>query len=107
MPIALIALIVPPLITEANDFADKVPELRARRDAVREGEQARCARSTATTTSPSKLEEEAGKLPNRLGGAAGTLRDVGFGIVNSRSPLITILVLTAFLLGNGRTWVDA
>ena len=54
-----------------------------------------------------KLEEEAGKLPNRLGGAAGTLRDVGFGIVNSLFALITILVLTAFLLGNGGTWVDA
>ena len=55
----------------------------------------------------SQLEEEAGKLPERLGGAAGTLRDVGFGIVNSAFALITILVLTAFLLGSGRRWVDA
>jgi predicted PurR-regulated permease PerM len=55
----------------------------------------------------SKLEDEAGKLPDRLGGAAGTLRDVGFGIVSSLFALITILVLTAFLLGSGRTWVDA
>ncbi len=55
----------------------------------------------------SKLEDEAGKLPGRLGGAAGTLRDVGFGIVNSLFALITILVMAAFLLGSGRTWVDA
>jgi predicted PurR-regulated permease PerM len=55
----------------------------------------------------SKLEQEAGKLPNRLGGAAGTLRDVGFGIVSSAFALITILVLTAFLLGSGRGWIDA
>jgi predicted PurR-regulated permease PerM len=54
----------------------------------------------------SKLEEEAGKLPERLGGAAGTLRDVGLGIVNSAFALITILVMTAFLLGSGRTWID-
>ena len=55
----------------------------------------------------SKSEEEAKKLPNRLGGAAGTLRDIGFGIVNSLFALITILVMTAFLLSSGRQWTDA
>jgi predicted PurR-regulated permease PerM len=53
-----------------------------------------------------KLEEEAGKLPQRLGGAAGTLRDIGFGIVNSLFALITILVLAAFMLSGGRGWVE-
>ena len=54
-----------------------------------------------------ELEKEAAKLPDKLGGAAGTLRDVGLGIVNSLFALVTILVLTAFLLANGRTWTDA
>ena len=54
-----------------------------------------------------QLEKEAGKLPDKLGGAAGTLRDVGFGVVNSLFALVTILVLTAFLLSNGRNWTDA
>jgi predicted PurR-regulated permease PerM len=106
IPIALIALIVPPLITEANDFADKVPSYA--RDVtkyVKENKRLRKINEDYDITS--KLEQEAGKLPNRLGGAAGTLRDVGFGIVNSLFALITILVLTAFLLGSGRTWVDA
>jgi predicted PurR-regulated permease PerM len=106
IPIALIALIVPPLINEANDFADNVP--RYARDVtkyVKENEQLRDINDDYDITS--KLEDEAGKLPDRLGGAAGTLRDVGFGIVNSLFALITILVLTAFLLGSGRTWVDA
>ena len=53
----------------------------------------------------SKLKEEAGKLPGKLGGAAGTLRDVGFGIVNSIFALVTILILTAFMLGSGGSWV--
>ncbi len=48
-----------------------------------------------------KLEEEAAKLPSRLGNAAGILTDIGFGIVNSLFALITILVLTAFMLGSG------
>jgi predicted PurR-regulated permease PerM len=106
IPIALIALIVPPLIGEANDFADKVPGYS--RDVtkyVKENKRLRELNKDYDITS--KLEDEAGKLPDRLGGAAGTLRDVGFGIVNSLFALITILVLTAFLLGSGRTWVDA
>jgi predicted PurR-regulated permease PerM len=106
IPIALIALIVPPLIGEANDFADKVPGYS--RDVtkyVQENKRLRELNKDYDITS--KLEDEAGKLPDRLGGAAGTLRDVGFGIVNSLFALITILVLTAFLLGSGRTWVDA
>jgi predicted PurR-regulated permease PerM len=105
VPILLIALIVPPLITEANNFADDVP--RYARDVtrfVRDNEQLRSINEDYDITS--KLEEEAGKLPDRLGGAAGTLRDVGFGIVNSLFALITILVLTAFLLASGRDWVD-
>jgi predicted PurR-regulated permease PerM len=105
IPLALIALIVPPLITEANDFADKVPAYS--RDVtkyVKENKRLRELNKDYDITS--KLEDEAGKLPNRLGGAAGTLRDVGFGIVNSLFALITILVLTAFLLGSGRVWVD-
>jgi predicted PurR-regulated permease PerM len=106
IPIALIALIVPPLITEGNNFADKVPSYA--RDVtkyVKENKRLRDINNDYDITS--KLEEEAGKLPNRLGGAAGTLRDVGFGIVNSLFALITILVLTAFLLSSGRGWVDA
>jgi predicted PurR-regulated permease PerM len=106
VPIALIALIVPPLITEANDFADNVP--RYARDVteyVEDNERLREINRDYDITS--KLEEEAGKLPNRLGGAAGTLRDIGFGIVSSAFALITILVLTAFLLSSGRRWTDS
>jgi predicted PurR-regulated permease PerM len=105
VPILLIALIVPPLITEADNFANDVP--RYAEDVtqfVRDNEQLRSINEDYDITS--KLEEEAAKLPDRLGGAAGTLRDVGLGIVNSLFALITILVLTAFLLGSGRMWVD-
>src|SRR5215207_8256228 len=99
IPILLIAAIVPPLITEANTFADDVTEF------VQKNKQLREINQDYDITA--QLEEEAKKLPNRLGGAAGTLRDVGLGIVNSVFALITILVLTAFLLGSGRSWTDA
>ncbi|HZC14616.1 MAG TPA: AI-2E family transporter [Thermoleophilaceae bacterium] len=106
IPFLLIALIVPPLITEANNFADDVP--RYARDVtefVEENERLRSINEDYDITS--RLEEEAGKLPDQLGGAAGTLRDVGLGIVNSLFALITILVLTAFLLSNGRRWTNS
>jgi predicted PurR-regulated permease PerM len=106
VPLLLIALIVPPLITEADKFAQDVP--RYARDVtqfVQDNDRLRSINEDYDITS--QIEEEAGKLPGKLGGAAGALRDVGFGIVNSLFALITILVLTAFLLSNGRAWTDA
>jgi predicted PurR-regulated permease PerM len=106
IPVLLIALIVPPLIGEANDFADNVPRYADDvTEYVEDNEQLREINQDYDITQ--KLEEEAGKLPSRLGGAAGTLRDIGFGIVNSLFALLTILVLSAFLLGSGRQWTDA
>ena len=106
VPVLLIALIVPPLITEANDFADNVPRYaRDVTDFVQDNERLRSINKDYDITG--QLEKEAEKLPGKLGGAAGTLRDVGFGIVNSLFALVTILVLTVFLLANGRTWTDA
>jgi predicted PurR-regulated permease PerM len=105
VPILLIALIVPPLITEANNFADNVPQYADDvTEFVQENERLRSLNEDYDITS--KLEEEAGKLPGRLGGAAGTLRDIGFGIVSSLFALLTILVMTAFLLSNGRGWLE-
>jgi predicted PurR-regulated permease PerM len=106
IPILLIAAIVPPLITEANNFADNVPAYADDvTEFVEDNEQLREINEDYDITA--QLEKEAKKLPNRLGGAAGTLRDVGLGIVNSVFALITILVLAAFLLASGREWVDA
>jgi predicted PurR-regulated permease PerM len=105
VPILLIALIVPPLITEANNFADNVPQYADDvTEFVQDNERLRNLNEDYDITG--KLEEEAAKLPERLGGAAGTLRDIGFGIVSSLFALLTILVMTAFLLSNGGRWRD-
>jgi predicted PurR-regulated permease PerM len=106
VPILLIALIVPPLINEANNFADNVPQYANDvTDFVHKNKRLRELNADYDITA--KLQDEAAKLPGRLGGAAGTLRDIGFGIVSSLFALLTILVLTAFLLGSGKQWVDA
>ena len=53
-----------------------------------------------------KLEEEAAKLPGRLGEAAGVLSDIGFGLVNSIFATVTILVLSLFMGSSGRRFLD-
>jgi predicted PurR-regulated permease PerM len=105
IPILLIALIVPPLIGEANNFADHVPQYADDVTSyVQKNDTLRHLNEDYDITG--KLQKEAGKLPSRLGGAAGTLRDIGLGIVNSLFALLTILIMTAFLLGSGRMWTD-
>jgi predicted PurR-regulated permease PerM len=105
IPMLLIALLLPPVITEGTQFAENVPQYaRDVSDFVEDNRRLREINQDYDITR--RIEEEAEKLPDRLGGAAGTLRDVGLGIVNSIFALITILVLTAFLLANGRAWTD-
>ena len=105
VPLVLAALIVPPLVDEASTLARNAPEYaRDVTEFVQENKRLRELNDDYAITE--KLEKEAGKLPGEIGEAAGTLRDVGFGIVNSIFALVTILVLTAFLLGSGRRWAD-
>jgi predicted PurR-regulated permease PerM len=104
-PLLLAAVIVPPLVTGANDLAQNAPKYaRDVTDFVQKNKRLRKLNNDYNITD--KLQQEAGKLPGKLGGAAKTLRDVGFGVVNSIFALVTILILTAFLLGSGRTWVE-
>jgi predicted PurR-regulated permease PerM len=105
IPALLIALFLPPVITEGTEFAENLPQYaRDVSNFVEDNPRLREINQDYDITR--RLEQEAEKLPDRLGGAAGALRDVGLGIVNSIFALITILVLTAFLLANGRQWTD-
>jgi predicted PurR-regulated permease PerM len=105
VPILIGALIVPPIVTGVNDLASNAPRYsRDVTDFVRRNKRLRKLNNDYKITD--KLQQEAGKLPGKLGGAANTLQDVGFGIVSSIFALVTILILTAFMLGSGRHWVE-
>jgi predicted PurR-regulated permease PerM len=105
IPVGIGALIVPPIVTGVNDLAQNAPRYaRDVTDYVQRNKRLREINDDYQITD--KLQQEAGKLPGKLGGAAKVLRDVGFGIVNSIFTLVTILILTAFLLGSGRQWVQ-
>jgi predicted PurR-regulated permease PerM len=105
VPVLLAAILVPPIVNGGNDLADHAPEYaRQARDFVnRNPTLRRLERDYGVVT---KLEEEAQKLPERLGGgAAGTLRDLGVGLVNSIFAGVTILILSIFLVKDGGRWV--
>jgi predicted PurR-regulated permease PerM len=105
IPLLLISLIVPPLITEANNFAEDLPKYsRQVNEFVQDNSKLRKLNEDYAITD--KLQQEAEKLPERLGGAAKTLSSVGVGLVNSVFALVTILILTAFMLGGGHRWRD-
>ena len=105
IPVMLAALIVPPFVREANNAAHDAPQYADDvTEYVKKNKTLRDLNEDYDITD--KLQQEASKLPSKLGGAAKTLRDVGFGIVNSIFALVTILILTAFLLGSGPRWVE-
>jgi predicted PurR-regulated permease PerM len=105
-PFALIGLLVPPIVTQANNLVNNLPEYaREVTDFVNSNDQLRKLQEDYDITG--KLEEQARKLPSRLGDAAGVLSDIGLGLVNSIFAGVTILVLSIFMVGSGRRFLDA
>jgi predicted PurR-regulated permease PerM len=106
IPVGIAAIVIPPIVNGAEDLAQNAPSYAEDvTEYVQDNERLRELNEKYDITQ--KLEEEAGKLPGKVGDAAGLLRDVGFGLVNSIFALVTILILAAFMLGSGRSWVDA
>jgi predicted PurR-regulated permease PerM len=106
VPVLLGAVLVPPIVTGVNDLATKAPDYAAQaRDYVNKNERLRKLEDDYGVIS--KLEEEARKLPSKAGTAAGTLKDLGVGLVNSIFAGLTILILSIFMVSNGRKWVSS
>jgi predicted PurR-regulated permease PerM len=105
VPLGLLGALLPPIITQANKLVDNLPhyardvsDFVARNDTLRQFQQ--------DYDLTGKLEQQAGKLPSKIGDAAGVLSDIGLGIVNSVFALVSILILSIFLLGAGPRWLD-
>ena len=104
VPFGISAIVVPPVVTGANDLAEDAPRYATDlQDFVQRNPTLRGLEEDYGLTT--QLQEEARKLPGRLGGAAGTLRDLGVGLVNSIFAGVTILVLSIFMIGGGRGWI--
>jgi predicted PurR-regulated permease PerM len=105
VPVTITALIVPPVVTQVNNLVQNLPRYaHDAQDFVNRNRTLRRLNRDYNITG--KLQQQAEKLPARIGDAATVLSNVGLGLVNSLFALLTILVLTAFLLGSGRIWVE-
>jgi predicted PurR-regulated permease PerM len=104
VPVGISAIVVPPVVTGANDLANNAPKYAADvQDFVQKNKTLRGLEEDYGFVT--QLEDEARKLPQRLGGAAGTLRDLGVGLINSIFAGITIIVLSVFMVAGGRGWL--
>jgi predicted PurR-regulated permease PerM len=105
-PFALLGLLIPPIVEQVNNLVDDAP--RYARDVtnfVNDNETLRNLNEDYDLTT--KIEEEAAKLPGRVGDVAGVLGDIGLGIVNGIFTAVTILTLSIFMVGGGPRWRDA
>jgi predicted PurR-regulated permease PerM len=105
IPIGIGVLIVPPLVEQGNNLVQNLPEYAEdAQEFAERNERLRDLERDYNITE--KLQEQAERLPARIGDAANVLGNIGLGVVNSLFALFTILVLAAFLLGSGRTWIN-
>jgi predicted PurR-regulated permease PerM len=105
IPVLLAAILVPPIVNGVNDLASKAPQYASQAQSFVQKNK-RLRKLEADYGVISELENQAKKLPQKLGTAAGTLKDVGLGVVNSIFQGVTILILSIFMVANGRRWVS-
>ncbi len=97
----VLSLIVPPVVNGATDLSRDLPSYVTD---LRDSKTIRDFDNKYDVTS--KLREEAQKLPDKLGDAAGALQGIAVGVANAAFQLLTILTMTFFLLLNGRRMVS-
>src|SRR3954471_20836351 len=103
-PVLLGLLIVPPIVREGNQLAQDLPGyvVDVRDFISRNSTLQKLERDYQITT---KLEEQANKLPSKLGGAASTLGSIGLGLVNSLFAALNIFILSVFMVSGGPRWI--
>jgi predicted PurR-regulated permease PerM len=104
-PFVLLGVLLPPIITQANKLVDNLPKYAQDvTDFVQRNDTLRHVQQDYDITG--KLEQQAEKLPGKIGDAAGVLSDIGLGIVNSVFTAVTIIVLSLFLMSAGPRWLE-
>ena len=105
LPIGLGALVIPPVVTSVETFANNAPQYaQDARDFIQKNKTLNDIQEKYDIAG--QIEDKARDLPSKVGDAATVLGDIGLGLVNSLFQLVTILILTAFMLGGGRRWID-
>jgi len=104
-PIILLVLLLPPLVSQAEELVNNLPEYAADvTQFVNDNDTLSGLNEDYDITGT--LEEEARKLPEQIGDATQTLSDIGVGLVHSLFALVTIMILSIFMVSGGAKWIE-
>jgi predicted PurR-regulated permease PerM len=105
IPVALGALLIPPLVNQGEDLVNDVPGYVTDVEGfVNDNKTLSNLNDDYNITT--KLSDEAAKLPSKIGDAGKTLSDIGVGLINRIFAAVTILILSIFMVSGGGKWVD-
>jgi predicted PurR-regulated permease PerM len=105
-PIVIGAILIPPLVEATTNLVNDLPGYaQDLEETFSENETLQNLNEDYDLTG--ELENVARDAAGQLGDAAGTLADIGGGIVSSLFAVVTILVLSMFLVSRGRRGIDA
>jgi predicted PurR-regulated permease PerM len=106
VPVGIGLVLVPPVVRSASDLASEAPQYAT--DARNYLEKNKTFRKLQDDYQiGTKLQKQADKLPEKIGGAASTLASIGIGLVNSIFAGITILIMSIFMVASGPRWQRA
>jgi predicted PurR-regulated permease PerM len=103
IPFLIGAVLVPPIVDQAKNLATNAPKYA--RDLTNTVQNNRTLHDLDKKYDLTrKIQEQAAKLPAKVGDAAGVLASVGAGIVSSVFAGVTILILSIFMVGGAPRW---
>jgi predicted PurR-regulated permease PerM len=105
-PVAVGAALIPPAVEQGVKLAKNLPDYvnDLNKDIKKNKRLNELNRKYHLTT---KLSDAADNLISNLGNAPSRLASIGAGIVASIFELVTILVMSIFMVSRGRAWRDA
>jgi len=106
VPIGIGAILVPPAVRAASDLVSDFPGyVSDLNQTVQENETLRGLNEDYDLVG--KLEDVAQDAAGSLDNVAGTLADIGAGLVGSLFALFTIIVMSMFMVARGRGWIES
>jgi predicted PurR-regulated permease PerM len=103
IPFLIGAVLVPPIVDQAKNLATNAPKYA--RDLTKTVQNNKTLHDLDKKYDlTGKIQEQAAKLPAKVGDAAGVLASVGAGIVSSVFAGVTILILSIFMVGGAPRW---
>jgi predicted PurR-regulated permease PerM len=106
IPILIGALFIPPAVRAISDLVSDFPGyVDDLKQTVENSDTLSSLNDNFDLVS--KLQDAANNAAGNAGDVAGTLADVGAGLIGSIFAGVTILVMSIFMVSRGRAWTDA